>query len=123
MAAFRRPATLYVCLAFINFPLLDFDLKKPEIEIPTHELGKLARGWVGGIHYWNLLPQVRRDSLAIGETRGAYKMPAKANDTELKWRLDLAVAQLPDDDIKALAGRSEERRVGKECVSACRSRW
>src|SRR3546814_1683518 len=95
MAAFRRPATLYVCLAFINFPLLDFDLKKPEIEIPTHELGKLARGWVGGIHYWNLLPQVRRDSLAIGEPRGAYKMPTKAYDTELKWRLDLAVAQLP----------------------------
>src|SRR3546814_5291850 len=49
MAAFRRPATLYVCLAFINFPLLDFDLKKPEIEIPTHELGKLAHGWVGEI--------------------------------------------------------------------------
>ena len=22
-----------------------------------------------------------------------------------------------------LAGRSEERRVGKECVSLCRSRW
>src|SRR3546814_1971063 len=24
---------------------------------------------------------------------------------------------------KALQGRSEERRVGKECVSTCRSRW
>ena len=24
---------------------------------------------------------------------------------------------------KALAGRSEERRVGKECRSVCRSRW
>src|SRR3546814_7848118 len=24
---------------------------------------------------------------------------------------------------KALVGRSEERRVGKECVSTCRSRW
>src|SRR3546814_14526195 len=23
----------------------------------------------------------------------------------------------------AMAGRSEERRVGKECVSPCRSRW
>src|SRR3546814_20006232 len=103
MAAFRRPATLYVCLAFINFPLLDFDLKKPEIEIPTHELGKLARGWVGGIHYWNLLPQVRRDSLAIGEPRGAYKMPTKAYATALKWRREIAVSQLPDDDVKAQA--------------------
>src|SRR3546814_13988356 len=28
------------------------------------------------------------------------------------------------DWIKSLApGRSEERRVGKECVSTCRSRW
>src|SRR3546814_18104296 len=25
--------------------------------------------------------------------------------------------------LKARAGRSEERRVGKECVSTCRSRW
>src|SRR3546814_13522395 len=27
------------------------------------------------------------------------------------------------NDITALGGRSEERRVGKECVSTCRSRW
>src|SRR3546814_19759615 len=25
--------------------------------------------------------------------------------------------------VKHLIGRSEERRVGKECVSTCRSRW
>src|SRR3546814_8216112 len=25
--------------------------------------------------------------------------------------------------IPIIAGRSEERRVGKECVSTCRSRW
>src|SRR3546814_15378250 len=25
--------------------------------------------------------------------------------------------------VLAVAGRSEERRVGKECVSTCRSRW
>src|SRR3546814_3416341 len=25
--------------------------------------------------------------------------------------------------VKAFADRSEERRVGKECVSTCRSRW
>src|SRR3546814_18547992 len=27
------------------------------------------------------------------------------------------------DNRAALAARSEERRVGKECVSTCRSRW
>src|SRR3546814_8982492 len=35
-------------------------------------------------------------------------------------------ADLPDDLLALLqrrTGRSEERRVGKECVSTCRSRW
>src|SRR3546814_13152391 len=34
---------------------------------------------------------------------------------------------LPSHDtlglVKAITARSEERRVGKECVSTCRSRW
>src|SRR3546814_996816 len=32
---------------------------------------------------------------------------------------------LPDklSGLRALLSRSEERRVGKECVSTCRSRW
>ena len=29
----------------------------------------------------------------------------------------------PDPAIKRLAVRSEERRVGKECIPPCRSRW
>src|SRR3546814_16310660 len=28
-----------------------------------------------------------------------------------------------DDDVPEHVERSEERRVGKECVSTCRSRW
>src|SRR3546814_15816645 len=28
-----------------------------------------------------------------------------------------------ESDIDNVAARSEERRVGKECVSTCRSRW
>src|SRR3546814_6316792 len=47
---------------------------------------------------------------AIAVTRGAATLLA----TEL-----LAGA----GDIRALAGRSEERRVGKECVSTVSSRW
>src|SRR3546814_13377250 len=35
-----------------------------------------------------------------------------------------AIANLVDNALKyAGDGRSEERRVGKECVSTCRSRW
>src|SRR3546814_11169590 len=29
----------------------------------------------------------------------------------------------PETNIDIYMGRSEERRVGKECVSTCRSRW
>src|SRR3546814_15561151 len=32
-------------------------------------------------------------------------------------------AQLPRDDSGKIFKRSEERRVGTECVSTCRSRW
>src|SRR3546814_10203177 len=33
------------------------------------------------------------------------------------------MAQLAETGDEDLARRSEERRVGKECVSTCRSRW
>src|SRR3546814_16336500 len=32
-------------------------------------------------------------------------------------------AGIPGRAIPRTAGRSEERRVGKQCVSTCRSRW
>src|SRR3546814_9310321 len=35
----------------------------------------------------------------------------------------LGIAQLERHEILYLLDRSEERRVGKECVSTCRSRW
>src|SRR3546814_12909522 len=42
-------------------------------------------------------------------------------------RLDMLKGTPQDDVLKVLAeadpARSEERRVGKECVSTCRSRW
>src|SRR3546814_4177850 len=37
-------------------------------------------------------------------------------------RHELSARPLPGPALTA-AGRSEERRVGKECVSTCRSRW
>src|SRR3546814_1856025 len=38
-------------------------------------------------------------------------------------RIDGQAAAIFHDPDNAVAGRSEERRVGKECVSTCRSRW
>src|SRR3546814_9546507 len=49
----------------------------------------------------------------------AEPTPATADAAEdaAKQSAQQATRQLTDD------GRSEERRVGKECVSTCRSRW
>src|SRR3546814_11394033 len=38
-------------------------------------------------------------------------------------RQRLRVRQMVDPHAPVAADRSEERRVGKECVSTCRSRW
>src|SRR3546814_3074636 len=41
----------------------------------------------------------------------------------LGWTAKLAKLVLPSALPYIFTGRSEERRVGKECVSTCRSRW
>src|SRR3546814_11634851 len=46
--------------------------------------------------------------------------PNRANPSLV---LDAAYETRRDMKMKVLWKRSEERRVGKECVSTCRSRW
>src|SRR3546814_11584345 len=57
------------------------------------------------------------DEAAFGE--------ALAADPEGVSNLFTGAATVADeaDGLAAKFGRSEERRVGKECVSTCRSRW
>src|SRR3546814_19033826 len=58
----------------------------------------------------------------LEQREGVGRRPGESRD-------DLAVGETPHlagvrfDDGLAEADRSEERRVGKECVSTCRSRW
>src|SRR3546814_15047988 len=52
----------------------------------------------------------------------------KLEETRFRQTLDKGLRLLEEatEGLKAgdtMAGRSEERRVGKECVSTCRSRW
>src|SRR3546814_16192653 len=56
------------------------------------------------------------------------RLITKARDaarSPLKERAELALvkAQLDANTLPLGQARSEERRVGKECVSTCRSRW
>src|SRR3546814_12504893 len=50
-----------------------------------------------------------------GESHGAFAADHRARRTDRGGRYRAAPA--------ALGLRSEERRVGKECVSTCKSRW
>src|SRR3546814_824725 len=61
-------------------------------------------------------PHPRRGGQRATAMRGRHHL--------LRWRPALRVPQRPGQDRELQGpGRSEERRVGKECVSTCRSRW
>src|SRR3546814_4580367 len=69
-------------------------------------------------------PQSKR-ALALGEGRGGRKCP---HDSTVSARLiycSRCACPLRPPLIRRVSAvqRSEERRVGKECVSTCRSRW
>src|SRR3546814_13256872 len=56
----------------------------------------------------------------------AGEVSFESNAMAMQAALDgvgIAIAQFPYVSDALAAGRSEERRVGKECVSTCRSRW
>src|SRR3546814_17144166 len=64
---------------------------------------------------------------ALPEQRSSSRLPVHLDYTYLdiernteKHQRRIAPAAL---SIAVAAARSEERRVGKECVSTCRSRW
>src|SRR3546814_4090546 len=57
-----------------------------------------------------------KDGLRLGEL-SKRTMVTNGNVTGLVERLEA------DGLVKRVTPRSEERRVGKECVSTCRSRW
>src|SRR3546814_14977428 len=72
-----------------------------------------AFGWRGALLCYAVIALLTIPlHLAIPADRFAHPPAAKTADGK--------PAAVPG---RFLAGRSEERRVGKECVSTCRSRW
>src|SRR3546814_20694432 len=73
-----------------------------------------------------------RVSIAVGHDGCALgagnEMGAGVHVDDLRLRgmdgaVPAAAERLVEGDVVGGDGRSEERRVGKECVSTCRSRW
>src|SRR3546814_15545900 len=80
---------------------------------------------VHGLRFGKVNDQ-RRAAFAIGcSERQVFQCHLRAASQEfLQVALDLRLLGLAQDQLRCwLAGRTEERRVGKECVSTCRSRW
>src|SRR3546814_12688389 len=64
----------------------------------------------------------------VGEDGRKYDMPVLINlfgtVERVAWGMDREASQLREiGETLAFLKRSEERRVGNECVSTCRSRW
>src|SRR3546814_11884012 len=60
--------------------------------------------------------------IASRPIRAAMSSPTELNP--MKFFVDTAdIAEITELNDTGLLDRSEERRVGKECVSTCRSRW
>src|SRR3546814_13169134 len=70
---------------------------------------------------------LEKADLAVIALRARMQRNAKAIERLLQHDLTALgmalVEQLPCRRMPQSLGRSEERRVGKECVSTCRSRW
>src|SRR3546814_5004024 len=65
----------------------------------------------------DVIPQVV-EKLTRDEDRAAFAFPDHCPVCKSE-----AVAEEGEVDVRCTGGRSEERRVGKECVSTRRSRW
>src|SRR3546814_20978961 len=71
---------------------------------------------------------VRHLDVALGEqvldvavAQGKAEVHPDGTLDHVGWKAIAGIARRDHDD--RYAPRSEERRVGKECVSTCRSRW
>src|SRR3546814_11981287 len=72
--------------------------------------------------------QLGEDQLDAGDL--VHRMHVDRHAAAVVTDFERAVVMDGDENVLAVAGerfvdrvRSEERRVGKECVSTCRSRW
>src|SRR3546814_12047794 len=71
-----------------------------------------------------LPPDVRMDFVTIVTPNYAHFAPAMlALDKGFNVVVEKPITFSLDEALQLKRKRSEERRVGKECVSTCRSRW
>src|SRR3546814_14686939 len=98
------------------------------IPSPEQRLGDYPRQFSGGMRQRIMLASAlacRPKLLIADEPTTALDVTIQAQVLELiadiRGKLGMSVVLITHD--LGVVTRSEERRVGKECVSTCRSRW
>src|SRR3546814_19662843 len=90
------------------------------VQLPVLPLIDPRSRWIAG-HYLDELAEAHGKDLVVREALGA-SVPSAGVGCAIRRDLMDSIARLnggkPFDEA-----RSEERRVGKECVSTCRYRW
>src|SRR3546814_16433313 len=87
-----------------------------------------GKGSISGQFKWRNLPWAHRTSDLNGKfevdlKKGAFSYQDSRTARLLKLLSLQSVSRLAKMEWNPGTLRSEERRVGKECVSTCRSRW
>src|SRR3546814_19310547 len=91
----------------------DVQLLFADLATGAHSTAMVNQGRVGALI--GAKPTERR--VLLEEAAGITGLHSRRHEAELRLRAAEANLERLDDV------RSEERRVGKECVSTCRSRW
>src|SRR3546814_19896795 len=87
-------------------------------DVCSSDLTWLQGGFTGAL-FWNFVNSYR-DTISVPNRRiDSWN----TFDLSLSYRLGEAQASGLLRGLTLGVSRSEERRVGKECVSTCRSRW
>src|SRR3546814_15358285 len=88
-------------------------------DVCSSDLAQIAKNYLNQKEL-NILNRMVTAYLELAELQALSRKPMYMQD----WiaRLD-DFLRMTGNEVLAHAGRSEERRVGKECVSTCRSRW
>ena len=114
--ALKRPGS-HVLFDSSDFPgtIPDHLVVSPEmVDDRPEDVQKLVDAWYATLDYIEENPEEAREIMAgVAEIA-----PEEYQELEAGTRLFTA-----EEALAAFEGRSEERRVGKECLSVCRSRW
>src|SRR3546814_957439 len=87
---------------------------------PGSALRMMVAHAIGGSHLWRVSPEPQ--TTRNDEVRESLETCRGETLFDERRRAVLGVLGFSPEE-PTVTGRSEERRVGKECVSTCRSRW